>query len=74
MATPPKPPRKPPRHEMNKLELIKEAINEWNGDDSKSIQTCWNIAIVMSSQEPSAEATKWIEESIKKHKRNKDKK
>ena len=50
---------------MDKLELIKMAIKEWDGDDSKAIQTCWNIAIVIGTQEPSLEQIKWMEETIK---------
>ena len=40
---------------METLDIIRDAIEEWNGEDNKAVITCWRIAYVLAPLEPLSE-------------------
>lgn len=44
---------------LTQIDLIKQLITEWGGEESKAQKACWRIATLLSIRNSSEAAIKW---------------
>ena len=57
---------------MDKLDLIKMAITEWDRGELAACQALINIAVVIGVRDPSAECTEWAKKILIQEEKDED--